>query len=297
MSSADALLNKYFPVHEFGFVALKAVMGGDESICEAARVSYGEGTKTVSDDKGLINYLIRHDHGTPLEMVDFKFHIGMPIFVHRQLVRHRISSMNEYSGRYSVMPMMFYSPTDDSIRTQSSQNKQGKSDEKISLGILENIKYHWDRVRSWAKQAYEYNLNRGVARELARIDLPLSMYTYFYWKINLRSLFNFLRLRLDPHAQQEIRDYAKVMAGMVKASAPLAYDAFERYQLNAVSFTQEELALLINGNSENNLNKRETQEYLDKLKPKVPLRVDLDVGSAKDGSFYEQLIKQHVVEA
>jgi thymidylate synthase (FAD) len=271
---ADALLDKEFGVLDRGFVRLVDYMGGDDAIVQAARVSYGEGTKKLQEDRGLIRYLMRHRHTTPFEMVEFKFHVKLPIFVARQWIRHRSANVNEYSGRYSVMKEEFYLPPPEEVQKQSKSNKQGRSGdlpEELRAKFLEYLQT--SQRESYGK--YAEFIQSGVARELARITLPLSLYTEWYWKIDLHNLFHFLKLRMDLHAQKEIRDYAVVMGEIVKAVTPLAYEAFEDYSLNALSFTGPELKimkqqlagvttdpeLLVNSG----LSKREAGELIDKL--------------------------------
>lgn len=261
-----------------GFVRLVDSMGSDAAIVQAARVSYGAGTKKVNEDRGLIRYLMRHAHTTPFEMVEFKFHVKLPIFVARQWIRHRTANVNEYSGRYSVMRDEFYVPDAAQIRPQSQSNKQGRSDENLSetetaeiLALLQN-----GQERSY--QDYETLLEKNFARELARINLPVSQYTEWYWKIDLHNLFHFLRLRMDAHAQYEIRVYADAMAQIIREIVPLAYEAFEDYALNAVRLTHPEMKamkrLLVNADtailsdailSDLGLSKREMEEFRKKL--------------------------------
>jgi thymidylate synthase (FAD) len=272
----DELIGKEFKVLDKGFVRLIDVMGDDSAIVQAARVSYGEGTKTVREDRGLIRYLMRHRHTSPFEMVEFKFHIKLPIFVARQWIRHRTANVNEYSGRYSVIRDEFYVPEIEEIRTQSQINKQGRSDENISPELAKNIAKKIEDTQSKLYSEYEEFLNLNVARELSRINLPLSTYTEWYWKIDLHNLFHFLKLRLDKTAQFEIRKYAEIMADIVKSIVPLSYEAFEDYLLNSVSFSKNELMFLkkIFNNlpqiSEESLlsfgfSKTEAREFLDKL--------------------------------
>src|SRR6185369_2997655 len=175
-------------------------MGSDEDVERAARVSYGYGTRRTSQTRGLIRYLRRHRHTTPSEMVELKFHCAMPIFVARQWIRHRTASLNEYSGRYSLLPLLFYRPAPEHLQAQSATNRQGRSGESLS-GIYDEAVTRWERLRRDAADTYEWLVQRDVARELARIDLPLSTYTQWYWKIDLHNLFHFLAVRADPHAR------------------------------------------------------------------------------------------------
>ncbi len=242
--NADALLDKEFKVLDKGFVRLVDYMGNDDSIVQAARVSYGEGTKKVQEDRGLIRYLMRHHHTTPFEMVEFKFHVKLPIFIARQWIRHRTANVNEYSGRYSIMKEEFYLPKPDDIQTQSTRNKQGRSENPVPEETKRQFLEDLSRIQGDAYKVYTEAIDKDIARELARIDLPLSLYTEWYWKIDLHNLFHFLRLRLDDHAQKEFREYAVVIADMVRAVCPVAYEAFEDYILNAVSLSGPELAVI-----------------------------------------------------
>lgn len=274
-SKAEELLDKEFKVLNHGFVRLVDYMGGDESIVQAARVSYGKGTKTVSEDRTLIRYLMRHQHTTPFEMVEFKFHIKLPIFVARQWIRHRTANVNEYSGRYSIMPEEFYIPDEEVIKFQSNSNKQGRDSEEVPPEIRRRVLEILLDEQKAAFQGYQEMLNYNIARELARINLPLSLYTQWYWKIDLHNLFHFLKLRMDKHAQYEIRVYAEKMAEIVKAVVPMAYEAFEDYVLNSVTFSKNELLILKKYLPENldeseleklDFSKHEKAEFQDKLK-------------------------------
>ena len=236
-------------LHEHGFVRLIDVMGDDNSVADAARVSYGEGTRSVSDNRNLIRYLVRHKHTSPLEMVSVKFHLKLPIFVMRQLVRHRTASLNEYSGRYSIMTDDCYMPNEDYIQPQSLYNKQGRDGD---------MDYRWKNkyrtiigdITNKAVIAYKNLIGNGsvehggLTRELARTVLPVSNYTECYWKIDLHNFFHFCRLRMDSHAQQEIQDYAKVMYEMVKPEVPICSEAFEDYSLNSISLSRMEKNVL-----------------------------------------------------
>ncbi|OQW57918.1 MAG: thymidylate synthase (FAD) [Nitrospira sp. ST-bin4] len=235
---AEAIQDKEFRVLDKGFVRLVDYLGGDSRIVAAARVSYGAGTKTVREDKGLINYLMRNDHTSPFEQVILTFHAKMPIFVARQWVRHRTARLNEISGRYSVMEDEFYVPPQEQLRRQSQNNKQARGEEELSADVQERILELLKKDQSNVYSNYEGMLNDGLARELARINLPLSLYTQWYWQIDLHNLFHFLKLRLDSHAQYEIRAYGEVMATMAKAVAPLAYEAFEEHILYAVKLSR-----------------------------------------------------------
>jgi thymidylate synthase (FAD) len=219
-------------------------MGGDESIVQAARVSYGKGTKSVNEDRGLIRYLMRHIHTTPFEMVELKFHVKLPIFVARQWIRHRTANVNEYSGRYSIMKEEFYVPAADAVHFQSLQNKQGRREEDVPEELRQRVLALLTSTQKQLYGEYEELLEADIARELARINLPVSLYTEWYWKIDLHNLFHFLRLRIDPHAQYEIRVYAEAMADITKRVAPLAWEAFEDYMLKSEKFSRLELKVL-----------------------------------------------------
>ena len=241
---AEEILDKEFPCLNAGFVRLVDYMGGDESIVQAARVSYGKGTKTVNEDRGLIRYLMRHMHTTPFEMVEFKFHCKLPVFVARQWIRHRTANVNEYSGRYSVMKDEFYVPDDAAIHYQSRRNKQGRREDEVPAELRQKV---LDILVTSQRQTYnEYAqmLESDIARELARINLPLSLYTEWYWKIDLHNLFHFLRLRMDPHAQYEIRVYATSMGEIAKKVVPVAWEAFEDYMLKSEKFSRLELEVI-----------------------------------------------------
>ncbi len=229
--AAEEILGGYFPVLDHGFVALVDYMGTDQDIESAARVSYGAGTRRVSQTRGLIRYLQRHAHTTPTEMVEFKFHCSMPMFVARQWVRHRTASVNEYSARYSLLPLLFYEPGHAHFAYQSSVNNQGREAAPAPAELHSRAVDRWQALRRHAADTYGWLLEEDVARELARIDLPLSTYTQWYWKIDLHNLLHFLTLRVDDHAQWEIQEYGRVMAGMLQRVAPLAYEAWLDYNV------------------------------------------------------------------
>ena len=231
VAAAEEILGGYFPVLDHGFVALVDYMGTDEDIERAARVSYGAGTRRVSQTRGLVRYLMRHAHTTPTEMVEFKFHCSMPMFVARQWIRHRTASVNELSARYSLLPLLFYTPEHDNFSYQSSVNNQGREAAPAPTALYASAVARWERLRHEAAGAYGWLLGEDVARELARIDLPLSTYTQWYWKIDLHNLLHFLTLRVDAHAQWEIRAYGEVIAGMLQRVAPLAYEAWLDYEV------------------------------------------------------------------
>ena len=243
VEAAEEILGGYFPALDHGFVALVDYMGTDEDVERAARVSYGAGTRKVSLTRGLIRYLRRHRHTTPSEMVEFKFHCAMPMFIARQWVRHRSASINEYSGRYSLMPLLFYMPDEEHFALQSQSNKQGR-EQLASKEVYNSAVKRWERIRSDAGEGYAWMIGEDIAREIARIDLPLSTYTQWYWKIDLHNLLHFLSLRADPHAQWEIRVFANIIAGMVKRVAPLSFEAWIDYDLLGQSMSRAELSVL-----------------------------------------------------
>ncbi len=238
-------MQKEIKVLDRGFVRLVDSMGDDSSIVQAARVSYGKGTKKTSEDEALIRYLLRNKHTTPFEMVEFKFHIKAPIFVFRQWHRHRMWSYNEYSGRYSEMKDEFYSPTDSLFTKQNPTNKQGGTNEAIPWNDFRSDYRSWEEQfrnqQARARQDYEVYLATGVRKELARINLPLSQYSEMYAKVDLHNLFHFLKLRMDAHAQYEIRVYGDAIAEIVKNVVPIAYKAFEDYILGSTTFNFKEL--------------------------------------------------------
>jgi len=236
-------LDREIKVLDKGFVRLIDRMGRDESIVQAARVSYGKGTKSTSEDRGLIRYLMRNSHTSPFEMIQTKWHIKTPIFIARQWLRHRTASVNEMSLRYSEATDEFYVPSEDRIQSQSKNNKQG-SGEALDNTIQAQFFDELESIHSTAFKSYEQLNNLGVARELSRILLPVSLYTEFYWSMNLRNLFHFLKLRLDAHAQYEIRVYAEAIFSIIKEIFPMASEAFEDYILNAKMFSKGEWEVL-----------------------------------------------------
>jgi thymidylate synthase (FAD) len=234
----------YVPVLDHGFVGLVDHMGSDNAIVRAARVSYGEGTKKVQGDRGLIRYLMRHEHTTPFEMCEVKFHIKLPIFVMRQLVRHRTASLNEYSARYSVITDEFYVPEPDKLKSQSTTNKQGREGELTDEQRAHIIA---DQIESWdhAYSVYEQHINNdGLARETARAILPVGGYTECYWKANLKNFLHMARLRMDSHAQWEIQEFARAMYDLAKPLFPIACEAFEDYAVNSVKVSGLEVDLM-----------------------------------------------------
>jgi thymidylate synthase (FAD) len=241
---AEKLLDIEIKVLDHGFVRLIDYMGNDRRIVQAARVSYGEGTKTFRDDAILIDYLLRHQHTSPFEHVVLELHCKMPIFVARQWIRHRMARINEISGRYSVMADEFYLPPEEEVKGQSEDNKQGRDEHEVPPELRREVLEILKRDQATLYASYQEMLKDGVARELARINLPLSLYTQWYWQMDLHNLFHFLELRMDSHAQWEIRQYAEAIGEIVKAVAPLAYDAFERHRLNGEQFSSEELEVI-----------------------------------------------------
>ena len=241
--AAEEILGRYYPVLDHGFVSLIDYMGSDDAVEQAARVSYGAGTRKVSETRGLVRYLRRHRHTTPSEMVEFKFHCAMPMFVARQWVRHRTASINELSARYSLMPLLFYTPEEQHFALQSQSNKQGREG-GASAEVYREAVERWKALRASSGGAYAWMLEEDVAREIARIDLPVSTYTQWYWKIDLHNLLHFLALRVDPRAQWEIQEFARAIAGMVKRVAPLSYEAWVDYDLESRPLTRAERVVL-----------------------------------------------------
>ena len=305
---AEEILGLYFPVLDHGFVSLVDYMGSDSCIERAARVSYGFGTRKTQQTRGLLRYLRRHLHTTPSEMVELKFHCCMPMFVARQWIRHRTANVNEYSGRYSLMPMLFYTPSEEQLQKQTSQNRQGRSGESVEATEYVEAVRRWTSIRDASREAYEWMTGNEIARELARIDLPLSTYTQWYWKIDMHNLMHFLRLRVDSHAQWEIQEYGRVMAGMLKRVAPLSYEAWidydvcgmrlSRMELDALrrliapgadSLTARDGATLGAEELESlGLSRREASELIGKLVDAEVPDFDLDVSHAKSAAHFEE---------
>lgn len=278
VEALEEILFKPLPVLDHGFVRVIDYMGDDAAVVQAARVSYGKGTKKVLEDRGLIRYLMRHWHSTPFEMCEIKYHIKLPIFVARQWIRHRTANVNEYSARYSILDGEFYLPRPEHLAAQSAANRQGRGtvlppDQAAEvLGLL-----HDDAARN--ADHYRRMLNEdgdddtpGLARELARMNLTLNTYTQWYWKIDLHNLMHFLRLRADPHAQYEIRVYADIMLDTLKRWAPLSYEAFAEYRLGGTALSATGLAIvkrMLNGETvtqeDSGLAKREWRELMDVL--------------------------------
>lgn len=236
-----------YPVLDHGFIRVIDYMGDDNAIVQAARVSYGAGTKHVSNDEGLIRYLMRHWHSTPFEMCEIKLHVKLPVFVARQWIRHRTANVNEYSARYSILDREFYIPQPEQLAAQSTVNNQGRGavlEGAEAARVLEMLKS--DATRSFDN--YEAMLSQdgqqGLARELARMNLPMNTYTQWYWKTDLHNLFHFLRLRADAHAQYEIRVFAEAIAATVKDWVPLAYAAFEDYRMGGATLSAKSIEVV-----------------------------------------------------
>lgn len=283
----DNILGVAYPVLNYGHVRIIDYMGDDEAIVQAARMSYGRGTKTPSDDRSLIRYLMRHWHTGPLEMCELKLHAKMPMAIAEQWLRHRTASINKISGRYSILDCEFFVPEEDDMAQQSTDNKQGRGvpidPEKAKL-----LRQYLLHSANESHEAYEHMIDPeggyGYARELARLNLPASVYTEFYWKIDLHNLFHFLRLRAHSHAQKEIRLYAEVLLNIIRKWVPLATEAFEDYRLNSVNLSAQELTMIkgllgvgagranslekrleATGNFGTNISTREIKEFLGKL--------------------------------
>ncbi len=248
-------LYEAIPVLDHGFVRVIDYMGDDSAIVQAARVSYGAGTKKSRDDSGLIRYLMRHRHSTPFEMCEIKLHVKLPIFVARQWIRHRTANVNEYSARYSILDREFYVPSPEHLAAQSTSNRQGRGgvlegeEAAEALRVLrEDAERNYSHYEALLNETYEgetINSERqGLARELARMNITLGAYTQWYWKIDLHNLFHFLALRADSHAQYEIRVYAEAMCALAKAWVPAAYGAFEDYRLGGAGFSGAGMAVL-----------------------------------------------------
>ena len=246
-------LFKAHPVLDHGLVRVIDYMGDDSAIVQAARVSYGEGTKHVQNDRGLIRYLMRHWHSTPFEMCELKLHIKLPVFIARQWIRHRTANVNEYSARYSILDREFYIPEPEQLAAQSKINNQGRGDVlqgEEAARVLEMLKADAGRSFDHYEDMLSQDGQDGLARELARMNLPMNTYTQWYWKVDLHNLLHFLRLRADSHAQYEIRVYADLICEMVKDWVPFAYEAFEDYRLGSGQFSKqgmEALRRMLNG--------------------------------------------------
>ncbi|ESW98090.1 FAD-dependent thymidylate synthase [Mesorhizobium sp. LSJC265A00] len=279
----EEILFEVLPVLDHGFVRVVDYMGDDSAIVQAARVSYGRGTKQVSEDSNLINYLLRHWHTTPFEMAEIKLHVKMPIFVARQWIRHRMANVNEYSARYSILDREFYVPATEQLAAQSVQNRQGRGE----VVGAEEAKHVLRILTEDAERNYDHYLDllnhdedgkrldegrQGLARELARMNLTLNFYTQWYWKTDLHNLMNFLRLRADPHAQYEIRAYAEVILDVMRKWVPLTYEAFREHRLEAATFSGQAMRALLRmlagetvTHSDTSMTKREWDEFRAKL--------------------------------
>ncbi|MBL6865162.1 MAG: FAD-dependent thymidylate synthase [Rhodospirillales bacterium] len=251
----EEILYEPVSVLDHGFVRTIDYMGDDAAVVQAARVSYGKGTKKVSDDAGLINYLLRHRHTTPFEMCEIKFHIKVPIFIARQWIRHRTANINEYSARYSVLDREFYIPSLDQLASQSTQNHQGRGDvldgaeaNEVLQILKEDSIRNYDHYVEMLNEDPDGNKidedRNGLARELARMNLTLNAYTQWYWKIDLHNLLHFLSLRADAHAQYEIRVYADAMLETVKRWVPITYNAFQQYRVGGINLSASALSVV-----------------------------------------------------
>lgn len=279
----EDIIHRTIPVLDHGFIRVVDYMGDDAAVVQAARVSYGRGTKKVSEDRGLIRYLMRHSHTTPFEMAEIKVHVKLPIFVARQWIRHRTASVNEYSARYSILDKEFYIPDIAHLSAQSSSNRQGREESSIedSAWVLNLLRdesersYHgYTSLLNTSEDGSDLDNGRvGIARELARMNLSLNFYTQWYWKTNLHNLLNFLRLRADPHAQYEIRAYAEKLLDITQKWVPLTFEAFQEYRLGAVTLSasawrvvQDRLAGKSVSFEESGLSQREWAELMTALK-------------------------------
>ena len=246
-SGMESHLYTAYPVLDHGFVRVIDYMGDDAAICQAARVSYGKGTKSVQNDEGLIRYLMRHWHSTPFEMCEIKLHVKLPVFVARQWIRHRTANVNEYSARYSILDREFYIPAEDALAAQSVVNNQGRGAALSGEEAERVLRY----LRDDASRCYDHyeemisdEGQQGLARELARMNLPANIYTQWYWKVDLHNLLHFLRLRADSHAQYEIRVYAEEMCKIVSDWVPFAYSAFEDYRMGGATLSSKALSCI-----------------------------------------------------
>ncbi|MDA9558848.1 FAD-dependent thymidylate synthase [Alphaproteobacteria bacterium] len=275
----EKFLFKPLKVLDKGFIRVVDYMGNDSSIVQAARVSYGKGTKKKSQDEGLIRYLLRHRHTTPFEMCEIKLHVKLPIFIARQWIRHRTANVNEYSARYSILEDEFYIPKINNLAEQSSLNKQGRGQEvdnttaKKIINILLDDSRNCYNNYTWMlneESASNFDKNRpSLSRELARINLTLNTYTEWYWKVDLHNFMHFVSLRVDKHSQYEIRAYAEILLNILKSWVPITYKAFRSYRLNSAELSQESLEIvknLVKGKNvkrtETNLSKREWDELM-----------------------------------
>ncbi|MBX9622174.1 MAG: FAD-dependent thymidylate synthase [Alphaproteobacteria bacterium] len=284
-SGLEEVLYEAFPVLDHGFVRVIDYMGNDNAIVQAARVSYGKGTKKRTEDRGLIHYLLRHAHTTPFEMCEIKFHIKLPFFVARQWLRHRTANVNEYSARYSILDKEFYIPSTEHLANQSSINKQGRGEtlsseysQKVRDLLRQDAELCYSHYEELLNEDAEGNIlnpeKESLARELARMNLPLNFYTQMYWKIDLHNLMHFLTLRADSHAQYEIRAYADVMLKLLERWVPYTYEAYMQYRKEGARLSKnglETVKKLLKGQKvtqeESGMNKREWIEFSELLDP------------------------------
>jgi len=277
----EKILYEALPVLDHGFVRVVDYMGDDTSVVQSARVSYGKGTKKVSTDSGLIKYLMRHRHSTPFEMCEIKYHVKLPIFVARQWIRHRTANVNEYSARYSILDKEFYLPAKENLAAQSRNNRQGRGDlingeqaDDVLKILKEDAEKSYKDYETMLNERYDGTIinenQKGLARELARMNLTLNTYTQWYWKTDLLNLLNFLSLRADDHAQYEIRAYADIMIGSLKRWVPITYEAFMDYRMGGMELSSKGksvISKMIKGEScdfENSkLSKREWNELME----------------------------------
>jgi len=322
----EEILYEPLNVLDHGFVRVIDYMGDDSAVVQAARVSYGRGTKKVSEDRGLIRYLMRHWHSTPFEMCEMKFHIKLPIFIARQWIRHRTANVNEYSARYSIMDKEFYIPKAEHLSPQSKKNHQGRSTDALSpaeaarvLEILKNDSLqcydHYEELMNTDAAGNVLDESKsGIARELARMNLTMNYYTQWYWKIDLHNFLHFLKLRVDSHAQWEIQEYGRVMAGMLKRVAPLSYEAFIDYDVCGAKFSRMEfdaLRRLVSVQGDGlaaksgasvdapglealGLSKREARELFDKLNATEVPDFELDLARARPAEEFAERFAQAV---
>jgi thymidylate synthase (FAD) len=280
----EAMLYEAVPVLDHGFVRVIDYMGDDGAIVQAARVSYGRGTRRVSEDAGLIRYLMRHRHSTPFEMCEIKYHVKLPIFVARQWIRHRMANVNEYSARYSILDREFYIPAPEHLAAQSESNRQGRGDvlqgeeaEQVLRLLRDDAAQTYDHYAQMLNEDGADPARQGLARELARMNLTLNTYTQWYWKSDLHNLLNFLSLRADSHAQYEIRVYAEAMLRSVEAWVPATFAAFKDYRMGAVTLSAGMLTVVRRmlageafGQADSGLSKREWLELMTALGREVP---------------------------
>ena len=289
VAELENILYEAIPILDHGFIRVIDYMGDDTSIVQAARVSYGKGTKKVSTDSGLIKYLMRHWHSTPFEMCEIKYHVKLPIFIARQWIRHRTANVNEYSARYSILDKEFYLPAVENLAAQSQSNRQGRGDvlsgdqaKKVLDLLKKDAEQTYDNYETMLNERYDGSVidkkQVGLARELARMNLTLNTYTQWYWKTDLLNLMNFLRLRADHHAQYEIRAYADVMLDTVKRWVPITYEAFMDYRVGGTEVSakgKKIIQKLISGEKveaeKSGLSKREWNELMSALELKDKL--------------------------